>query len=67
MDDAEDRFESAMRRAGIEVPNDLRAGTFAVFRELTAMAAMMRVPREAESEPAGQFRVDVFLPGGAGR
>jgi hypothetical protein len=67
MDRAEDHFESAMRRAGIEVPDDLRAGTFAVFRELTAMAAMMRVPREAESEPAGQFRLDAFLPGGAGR
>jgi hypothetical protein len=67
MDRAEDRFESAMRRAGIEVPDDLRHGTFAVFQELTAMAAMIRVPRAAESEPAGQFRIDVFLPGGAAR
>jgi hypothetical protein len=66
MDRAEDRFDSAMRRAGMEVPEDLREGTFAVYRELMAMAAMVRTPRDAESEPANQFRVDAVLPGGAG-
>ncbi|WP_406630098.1 hypothetical protein [Amycolatopsis sp. WGS_07] len=63
MDRAEDRFAAAMNRAGMEVPDDLREGTFAAFRELTAMAGLMRQPRAAESEPAGQFRLDVLLPG----
>jgi hypothetical protein len=26
----------------------------------------VRTPRDAESEPANQFRVDAVLPGGAG-
>ncbi|MGW7534876.1 hypothetical protein [Amycolatopsis sp. NPDC054798] len=63
MDRAEDRFAAAMNRAGMEVPDDLREGTFAVFREMAVMAGMMRRPRAAESEPAAQFRLDVLAPG----
>ncbi|GAA3028089.1 hypothetical protein [Actinokineospora globicatena] len=60
---AEDPFDHAMRKAGIDVPPDLRRGTVAVHRELAAMAALLRVPRHADSEPAGQYRIDAILPG----
>lgn len=55
-------FDSAMRRAGIDVPADLRPGTLSVYRELMAMARLVRTPRPAESEPACVFRLDTTLP-----
>ncbi|WP_341718647.1 hypothetical protein QQG74_02405 [Micromonospora sp. FIMYZ51] len=44
-----------MARAGISPPDDRRAGVLAGFRELSAMAAMMRQPRDASAEPAIVF------------
>jgi hypothetical protein len=50
-----------MRRSGIEVPADRRVGALAAYREMRGMAAKMRQPRDAESEPAGVFLPQLFL------
>jgi hypothetical protein len=59
-------FDRAMRRAGLEVPPDLHAGTYAVHQELSRMAALLRQPRAAESEPAHVFALRLLLPPPAG-
>lgn len=57
----EREFDVVMRRSGIEVPADWRAGALAAYREMRGMAAKMRQPRDAESEPAGVFLPQLFL------
>jgi hypothetical protein len=59
--DAEE-FDRAMRRAGMPVPPELRAGAFAVHVELSRMAALLRQPRAAGSEPAHVFQLGALLP-----
>ncbi|WP_033438814.1 hypothetical protein [Saccharothrix sp. NRRL B-16314] len=53
----DDEVEAALRRGGLEVPEDLRAGTAVGYRELLRMVELLRGPRSAMSEPAAVFRV----------
>jgi hypothetical protein len=59
---ADDReFDLLMAARGIDVPPDRRAGAVTVYRELLGMAARMRQPRAAESEPAFVFDLETVL------
>lgn len=57
MSDLSAEFDVVMRMSGIEVPDELRAGTLAGYAELRRMVALLRVPRHVESEPAAMYRV----------
>lgn len=61
-DDDQGTFDLLMRRAGLDVPAECRTGTYAVYRELTAMAALLRGRRPAHNEPAAVFVIDRILP-----
>jgi hypothetical protein len=60
-------FYALLKRQGIELPVDRAAGAFAVHLELSRMAALLRGPRVAESEPASIFSLPALLPELAGR
>lgn len=60
-DDVEREFDVLMARSGIRVPDERRAGSIAVYRDLRRMAALLREPRPAESEPAIVFSLEAFL------
>ncbi len=57
MDGWDEEVEAAMRRGGLEVPEELRAGTATGYRELLRMVELLRGPRSAASEPAAVFLV----------
>lgn len=57
----EQEFDAVMARCGHDVPVDLRPGALAVYLELTRMAALLRQPRAAESEPANVFNLRALL------
>ncbi|MCP3102426.1 hypothetical protein LZ198_26490 [Myxococcus sp. K15C18031901] len=57
----EHEFDAVMARCGHDVPADLRPGALAVYLELTRMAARLRQPRAAESEPSNVFNVRALL------
>ena len=59
--DAEDEFDALLGRAGIIIPPDRRRGTIATCRDLKRMAALLRQPRSAESEPAAVYRLNHVL------
>lgn len=59
----EHEFDVIMRRCGLDVPVARRSGTLATYRELTRMAALLRQPRDAESEPSNVFVIDTHLRG----
>lgn len=60
-DPSQQMFDAAMRACAVEVPPDWRDGALAVHRELTAMAALLRQPRDPESEPGFVFRIEDFI------
>ena len=59
----ENEFEVIMRRCGLIVPAERRSGTLATYRELSLMAALLRQPRDAASEPSNVFAIDTHLFG----
>lgn len=61
MDDDKSTFESACARAGLAVPEDLKAGTLHGFTEINKQLGHLRHPRPAESEPASFFVPEAFL------
>lgn len=56
-------FVWAMESQGICVPDDLRAGALAEFRQLETLRTLLRAPRPAESEPSNVFAIDPILRG----
>jgi hypothetical protein len=59
--DDEQEFDLLMAKCGVAVPPDRRDGSLAVFRELKRMAALLRQPRDAASEPANIFCLHAIL------
>lgn len=57
----EREFDFEMERYGITVPADRRRGALAGYVELKRMAALLRQPREPESEPANIFSLPAIL------
>jgi hypothetical protein len=57
----DETIDALLIRAGLTVPEDLREGLRNGVRELAAMAARMRTPRNAEDEPAIVFEINEVL------
>ena len=53
----EQEFDVLMRRAGIAVPADRRAGVIAGYTDIKRMAALLRQPRTAADEPSNIYRL----------
>jgi hypothetical protein len=62
-DDAalEREFDIVMQKAGLTVPAKWRAGTLASYRDMQRMAAVLRQPRTAASEPSNIYSLKPFL------
>ncbi len=50
-------FEVMAKRAGLTIPEKRRPGLFAGFKDIRQMAALLRQPRTAASEPAATFDI----------
>jgi hypothetical protein len=50
-------FDVFAKRAGLQIPEDRRAGLLAGFKDLRKMLAMMRQPRTAAHEPASTYAI----------
>jgi hypothetical protein len=57
-------LELLLASRGIRVPEDRFGGVYAVHQELMRMAALLRRPRAAESEPASMFDLRAVLRAG---
>lgn len=55
---SEDDIERRFHAAGVVVPADLAAGTYAAARRLLSSLHWLRQPRPAAAEPS-----NIFLPG----
>lgn len=61
-DDALEReFDVVMAKAGISVPPQRRAGLLVSYKDMQRMAALLRQPRTAASEPSNIFSLKPFL------
>lgn len=56
-----DELRVLMARAGIVVPADRLAGVLAGYADVVRMAALLRQPRTAESEPAAIFSMTAVV------
>ena len=59
-DDLERELDMLLAKAGANVPPDLKAGLLAGYRDMKRMAAMVRQPRVAASEPSNIFSLKSF-------
>ena len=50
-----------MSKAGATIPDDRNAGVLAGYRELKAMAAMLRQPRTVAAEPSNIYSLKTFI------
>ncbi len=50
-------FNVMAARAGLTIPEQRRPGLFAGFKDIRQMAALLRQPRSAASEPAATFDI----------
>jgi hypothetical protein len=50
-------FDAAMARAGLQVPYELRAGTYQNYRQLRQLADLLHQPLSLEAEPATVFQM----------
>lgn len=57
----EQELDVLMSKAGATIPDDRKAGVFAGYRELKAMAAMLRQPRTAAAEPSNIYSLETFI------
>jgi hypothetical protein len=57
----EAEFDALMRRAGVEVPPDLRAGVLAGFKDLRRLTTLMHRPCPAQSESSNIFTLTPFV------
>jgi hypothetical protein len=61
-DDALEReFDIVMHKAGLTVPAARRAGTLLAYQDMQRMAALLRQPRTAASEPSNVYSLVPFL------
>lgn len=61
-DDALEReFDVVMHKAGLTVPPQRRAGTLVAYKDMQRMAALLRQPRTAASEPSNIYSLLPFL------
>ncbi len=54
-DDVKMEMETALRRAGVDVPPERMALALATYKDFKTMTALLRQPRSAANEPAGHF------------
>ena len=59
-DGLERELDMLLAKAGADVPPDRKAGILAGFREMKRMAATVRQPRTAASEPSNTFSLKNF-------
>jgi hypothetical protein len=59
-DDLERELDMLLAKAGANVPPDLRPGLVDGYRDMKRMAAMVRQPRTAASEPSNIFSLKSF-------
>jgi hypothetical protein len=54
-------FDALMAKSDVAVPPELKAGALAVYDDLKRMAALVRQPRAADSEPSNIYNIQVIL------
>jgi hypothetical protein len=57
----EREFDMLMAKAGANVPADRKAGVVAGYKDMKAMAKLLRQPRTAADEPANTDDLTSFL------
>jgi hypothetical protein len=62
-DSLEREFDMLMAKAGANVPADRKAGILAGYKEMKRMAAQVRQPRTAASEPSNVYSLTGFARG----
>ena len=63
-DDLARELDMLLAKAGANVPSDLKAGLLDGYRDMKRMAAMVRQPRTAASEPSNIFSLKEFARNG---
>jgi hypothetical protein len=59
-DESEHELDVLLAKAGANVPPHLKAGILAGYRDMKVMAATVRQPRTAASEPSNVFSLTGF-------
>ena len=59
-DESEHELDVLLAKAGASVPPHLKAGILAGYRDMKVMAATVRQPRTAASEPSNVFSLTGF-------
>jgi hypothetical protein len=59
-DDTEHELDMLLAKAGASVPPHLKAGILAGYRDMKVMAARVRQPRTAASEPSNVFSLKSY-------
>lgn len=54
---SEEEFDALMARSGLRVPEELRRGTLAGYRQLRRLADLLHTPMDPEDEPAAVYRM----------
>lgn len=57
----EREFDMLMAKAGAKVPSDRRAGVIAGYKDMKAMAALLRRPWTAADEPSNIYSLTSYL------
>jgi hypothetical protein len=57
----EREFDMLMAKAGANVPADRKAGVVAGYKDMKAMAKLLRQPRTATDEPSNTYDLTSFL------
>jgi hypothetical protein len=57
----EAEFDVLMRRAGVDMPPNLRAGVVAGFKDLRRLTALLHRPRPAQNESSNIFTLAPFV------
>jgi hypothetical protein len=60
-DESEHELDVLLAKAGANVPPHLKAGILAGYRDMKVMAATVRQPRTAASEPSNVFSLKSYV------
>jgi hypothetical protein len=60
-DESEHELDVLLAKAGANVPPHLKAGSLAGYRDMKVMAATVRQPRTAASEPSNVFSLKSYV------
>jgi len=60
-DESEHELDVLLAKAGADVPPHLKAGILAGYRDMKVMAATVRQPRTAASEPSNVFSLKSYV------